>query len=478
MACLGALGERVLADQQRGARCGGDLEAGFLMELAGEGGGGGLAELDVPAGEVAVIVFFVAAEQDPGVPEHEGAGDQLDVGGVAGHGGERHDTLKSRKGASGMTTKRTKPRLGRGLSSLLGEPVRIDAPPNDVSPPPPPPEDRPEDHPENAPRDAADQVTAETPAPPSGKKQISKIDVKSQFGGGGGPDDGGVATGLVMVALDAVVPNRFQPRSSMQARELDALAASIRVSGVMQPVAVRPLSEEDERGRGGAKYELVAGERRWRAARAAGLSRIPAVVSNLDDQACAEWALVENIQREDLNPIDRGMALRGLAERFGLSHARVGERVGMDRSSVTNFIRLTELEGSIRELIRKGHLSMGHGKVLLGMEGGVERERVAATAAQEQWTVRRLEQEGMGENGAKNGPGGGGNAGKNKNGQDSGGGSDAVLSDLSRQIGDHLGTKVRVESNRERSKGRIVIEFYGVDHFEGVLRAIGVPLDS
>lgn len=370
-----------------------------------------------------------------------------------------------------MTTKRTKPRLGRGLSSLLGEPVRIDAP----SPPPPPPED----HPENASRDAADRITGETPVPRADEKQISKVDVKSQSGDGGRFDDGVVATGLVMLALDAVVPNRFQPRSSMQARELDALAASIRVSGVMQPVAVRPLSEGDERGRGGAKYELVAGERRWRAARTAGLSRIPAVVSNLDDQACAEWALVENIQREDLNPIDRGMALRGLAERFGLSHARVGERVGMDRSSVTNFIRLTELEPSIRELIRKGQLSMGHGKVLLGMEGGVERERVAATAAQEQWTVRRLEEGVGGVGSAGEGANGGGtNGGGTKNGRESGGVADPVLSDLSKQIGDHLGTKVRVESNRERSKGRIVIEFYGVDHFEGVLRAIGVPLDS
>ena len=262
----------------------------------------------------------------------------------------------------------------------------------------------------------------------------------------------------------------------MQHQGLSALAASIRVSGVMQPVAVRPLAEGDERVRGGAKYELVAGERRWRAARAAGLSRIPAVVSNLDDQACAEWALVENIQREDLNPIDRGMALRGLAERFGLSHARVGERVGMDRSSVTNFIRLTELEPSIRELIRKGHLSMGHGKMLLGMDGGSERERVAETAAREQWTVRRLEQEGAG--GVGDGGIAGGKGEKTKNGQVSGGVSDPVLSDLSKQIGDHLGTKVRVESNGDRTKGRIVIEFYGVDHFEGVLRAIGVPLDS
>jgi ParB family chromosome partitioning protein len=162
------------------------------------------------------------------------------------------------------------------------------------------------------------------------------------------------------LAPDAIHPSPFQPRKSFDDGDLDQLAESIRRAGMMQPVVVRPGASGD--------YELIAGERRWRAAKKIGLERMPAVVRDLPDEDAAELAIIENVQRKDLSAMERAWGFRTLADRFGLSHAQVAERVGLERSSVTNLVRLTELEQSIQDLLHTGAIGSGHGKALLALE--------------------------------------------------------------------------------------------------------------
>ena len=228
---------------------------------------------------------------------------------------------------------------------------------------------------------------------------------------------------------------------------------SIARSGVMQPVIVRPLK--------GGRYELVAGERRWRAATLALISRVPALVRELSDEQAAEWALIENVQREDLNAIEAAFGYRALADRFGLTHGQIAERVGLDRVSIANAIRLTELEPDIRALIESGRLTAGHGKALLAMKPGPDRIQAARTAAAQGWSVRRLESEA-----ARSAPAAPVATDKNR-------AKDAARADLEKRLGEHLGTKVRLETNSGGTKGRMVVEFYGLDQFDGLLERIG-----
>jgi ParB family chromosome partitioning protein len=324
-------------------------------------------------------------------------------------------------------TKQDKPRLGRGLASLINTPVEV------------------------APH-------ASATAPP---KKIIVSDDAAQS-----PPVSGEETNIGSRSIDvrAIVASRFQPRETFDEQGLAGLAASIRASGVMQPVLVRRAGSD------AGRWELIAGERRWRAAQLAGLERIPAVIVDIDDRQAAEWALVENVQREDLSAMERARALRGLAERFGMSHATLGERVGLDRSSVANLIRLTELEPEVQALLggrdrsgESGGLSMGHGRALLGARPGSARVALAQRAAREEWSVRRLESavreslEGAPVQARSVEP-------------------DPQVVDLERQLSETLGTKVRLTTNADRTRGRIVIEFYGVEHFDGVVRQLGVPL--
>lgn len=266
--------------------------------------------------------------------------------------------------------------------------------------------------------------------------------------------------GITMVSVDAVVPSPFQPRRVIDESALAQLADSIKRAGVMQPVIVRLRSD--------GVYELVVGERRWRAARRAGLPAIPALVRMLDDPSAAEWALVENVQREDLNAMERAWALRSLSERFAITHAELAERVAMDRSSVANLVRLTELEDEIAELITKGSLNAGHGKALLSVPSGSLRITLAQEAARSTWSVRRLESEAQSQ----------ARAAKAKPSQALSNGEpvprSAVLRDLERQIGQQLGTKVVINADRKGTKGRLQIEFYGLDHFEGLLSRMNI----
>lgn len=315
-------------------------------------------------------------------------------------------------------------RLGRGLSSLLNQPVGIN-----TAAPAPTPADR---HPSGSPVPAT-QTNADPGTRP-----------------------------ILPIPLDSIVPSPFQPRRTFEQGALERLAASMRTAGVMQPILVRRGS-----GGGAAGYELVAGERRWRAAQLAGLATVPAIVADLADEEAAEWALIENVQREELGAMERAFALRSLTERFGLTHAQAAEKVGLDRSSVTNLIRLTDLEETIRDMIDARRLSVGHGKALLGMPPGPARTALAERAAGGSWPVRRLEHAVAAAATAASSDDADADSRLKERARAVG------LAELERQLAEHLGTKVKIRASRDGSRGRIVLEFYDLDHFDGLMSKMG-----
>lgn len=269
-----------------------------------------------------------------------------------------------------------------------------------------------------------------------------------------------------MIEVDRIRPSPFQPRRVFDEPALEQLASSIRRSGLMQPIIVRPGAD--------GMFELIAGERRWRAARIAGLGVLPAIVRELDDEEAAEWGLVENIQRADLNPIERAHGLRALAERFGVSHAQLGERVGLDRSTISNLIRLTELEEEVQAMVASGRLTMGHARALLAAPAGEPRLRLARRAAQEEWSVRRIEAGAKDLSQTDEEP---------KNPANPQPDSvqtkrSVIIGDLERRVASHLGTKAHIRLSARGNRGRVVIEFFSLEHFEDVMRRIGLPEDS
>lgn len=185
------------------------------------------------------------------------------------------------------------------------------------------------------------------------------------------------------VPLDLIDPSPHQPRRSFDEAPLLALAESIKLRGVLQPVLVRPLP--------GGRYELVAGERRWRAARVAELETIPAIVRRRDDSASLEMALIENMAREDLNPVEEARACAALVEELGLTREDVGLRVGRSRVAVSNLIRLLDLPDEVLELLERGELSEGHGRALLLTDDHAQRRSLGRAAVAERWSVRELE---------------------------------------------------------------------------------------
>ena len=185
------------------------------------------------------------------------------------------------------------------------------------------------------------------------------------------------------IPVELIVPNPKQPRRSFDEAALAALAGSLRERGVLQPVLVRPVA--------GGTYELVAGERRWRAARIAGLESVPAIVRDRDDAEALEAALIENMAREDLNPVEEARACAALVEELGLTRESVGLRVGRSRVAVTNLLRLLDLPDEALALLARGDLSSGHGRALLLATDHGDRRRLARSAVDEGWSVRVLE---------------------------------------------------------------------------------------
>ncbi|HWI06058.1 MAG TPA: ParB/RepB/Spo0J family partition protein [Solirubrobacteraceae bacterium] len=205
----------------------------------------------------------------------------------------------------------------------------------------------------------------------------------------------GASDDLRSLPVELIVPNPRQPRRSFDAAALEALAGSLRERGVLQPVLVRPLP--------GGTYELVAGERRWRAAQIAGLETVPALVRERDDAEALEAALIENMAREDLNPVEEARACAALVEELGLTRESVGLRVGRSRVAVTNLLRLLDLPDEALEPLERGELSEGHGRALLLAADHGDRRRLARAAALEGWSVRVLEARARAANDARGG---------------------------------------------------------------------------
>ncbi len=188
---------------------------------------------------------------------------------------------------------------------------------------------------------------------------------------------------ITSIAIDRIVAGRHQPRRQFDNQKLEELAQSIRSHGIIQPIVIKPV--------GNAKYEIIAGERRWRASKMAGLREIPAIIKDLDVGAMAEVALIENLQREDLNPMEEAEAYRALVEEYGLTQEEIARRVGKSRPVITNALRLLQLPGEIQELLRSNEITAGHARAILSLKGKEEQLQLARLIQEKQLTVREAE---------------------------------------------------------------------------------------
>ncbi|MFP4144828.1 MAG: ParB/RepB/Spo0J family partition protein [Phycisphaeraceae bacterium] len=268
----------------------------------------------------------------------------------------------------------------------------------------------------------------------------------------------GGEAGLRYLPVEALSPNPHQPRQEFDEAALERLAGSIASDGLMQPIVVRPAAGKKER------YELVAGERRWRAARQAGLDRVPALVRDLDDRQLAEWALIENLQREDLNPLDRAQAFQGLIEQFELGHDEIAQRVGLERSTISNLLRLLNLDEGVQQMLRRGQLSMGQARALASVEDPNQQLALAERIVREGLSVRQVEQLVR-----KLASGDAGQAEPSRTRVRS-----AYLADLEQTLGQQLSTKVAIRPGRKKGSGKMTIEFYSLEHFDQLLEQFGL----
>ena len=260
--------------------------------------------------------------------------------------------------------------------------------------------------------------------------------------------------------VDLLRRGKFQPRVDMREESLAELAESIKAQGVVQPIVVRPLPNPT--GGGETEYEIVAGERRWRAAQLAGLATIPAVVRDIPDEGAVAVALIENIQREDLNPIEEATSLHRLVEEFGLTHEEVAGAVGRSRAAVTNLLRLLQLPRTVRELLEQRLLDMGHAKAILGLGTPELQAQVGERAHKQQWSVRETE-EAVRRLAASTG---GGKAKK----RGPSGSTDPNIRRLEADLAERFGAAVSIEHGPKG--GRVVIRYNGIDELEGILAHI------
>ena len=277
------------------------------------------------------------------------------------------------------------------------------------------------------------------------------------------------ATGLKDIAVNAIDPNPNQPRVHFDEASLAELSASISAIGVLQPILVRP----DENGR----YQLIAGERRWRAASRAGLQMIPAIVRVTDDVSSVEQALVENLHRQDLTPLEEAAAYQQLLEDFNMTHEQVASKVGKSRSAITNALRLLGLPPSIQSLLADGRLSAGHAKALLGTPDRSLQEQLAKRAVEMGWTVRGVEEAVRDSQPASTTTGGGvgaGTAGKSvgKSAASTGAKTTTLrppgLLELEGLLAEHLQTSVGVTMSGKH--GRVTIDFADLEDLERIYR--------
>jgi len=255
------------------------------------------------------------------------------------------------------------------------------------------------------------------------------------------------------INIDVISPNPYQPRTVWNQEELMDLAESIRSSGVVQPIIVRPTT-------GG--YELIAGERRLRAAKLASLESVPALVREASDEQLLELALIENIHRTNLNPIERAKAYQRYLQTFSLTQAKAAQRLGEDRSVITNYLRLLDLPDEIKQMLIEGQLSMGHARAMLALPTDELRRKLANRAMAGRLSVREVERlvrkylTGRGESKRtiRSKP--------------------PHIVDLEQQLSRQLGTKVAIETRRNGQRGKIIIEFYSLEEFDRIMEAVGI----
>jgi ParB family chromosome partitioning protein len=259
------------------------------------------------------------------------------------------------------------------------------------------------------------------------------------------------------IDIRSIGPNPHQPRKNFDEAGIVSLAASLKSTGLVQPIIVRP----DPTGPVGT-YQLIAGERRLRAAKAAGLTTIPAVVREVDPFKQAQMALIENVQREDLNPIDRAQAYRSLIEQLGLTQGELANRIGEDRSSIANYLRLLDLAEPAREMVRDGRLSLGHGKILAGISDPTHQQELAERIVNQELSVRNLERiltepaAPIHQTAAEPSP---------------------HIRDLEGSLSSQLGLRVQVRSGSKKGKGRLVIHYGSLDQFDQLLERLGVKAE-
>jgi ParB family chromosome partitioning protein len=304
--------------------------------------------------------------------------------------------------------------LGRGLDALLGSMREMDQAPGDASE-------------EGVGESQA--VVETTPAAPPPAEALSTLPV------------------------ERIQRGRYQPRREFDPDSLRELADSIAAQGVIQPIVVRPIGQDG--------YEIIAGERRWRAARQAGLPEIPVVVREVDEKTAVAIALIENIQRDDLNPLEEASALQRLLGEFGLTHVQVAEAVGKSRTTVTNLLRLLELNDDVKDFLHHGKLEMGHARALLGLKGPSQSAAAAKVVSrglsvrETEKLVRRLQQEGAEDETSparKPAP-------------------DPNVRRLQEDLTDRLGARVQIQQGA-KGTGKLVIAYNSLDELDGILAHI------
>ena len=263
-----------------------------------------------------------------------------------------------------------------------------------------------------------------------------------------GTDESERRDALATLPVGAIRPGKYQPRTKMDETALAELAASIRAQGLMQPLLVRPLGRD--------AYELIAGERRWRAAQMAGLAEVPALVREVPDEAALAMSLIENIQREDLNPLEEAAGLQRLVGEFRMTHEQAADAVGRSRSATTNLLRLLKLAKPVQQMLLQGTLEMGHARALLALDAARqieaanrigarglsvrETEALVARLARGQTVRRRV-------------------------------GTDRDLIRLQEELSERLGTTVEIRAGR-KGRGRLVLHYSGLDHLEQLLKKL------
>ncbi len=314
--------------------------------------------------------------------------------------------------------------LGRGLEALLGGGAAS----------------RPA--PAQQPADAATTVNPATAAPPPASAPPSVTEPRP-------------GERLTQLPVDVMQRGRYQPRSDMRPETLEDLADSIRAQGVVQPIVVRPVATPPGASQ---RYEIIAGERRWRAAQIAGLHEVPVVVRDVDDRAAMAMALIENIQRENLNPLEEAAALRRLIDEFELTHEEAATAVGRSRAAVSNLLRLFELNDDVKALVERRELEMGHARALLALRGPAQSQAAKQVAArglsvrETEQLVRRL-------------AAGGRKPGKTATPRD------PDVQRLEEDLASRLGASVSIQSD-VKGKGKLTVHYNSLDELEGILAHI------